>query len=185
MDGTNSTTLDTTMLKAGTSFTYQELTNIFDQLEPVSIDQMIGRWQGSEFVTGHYIEGALATSGWYGKEFRDAESVHPLVYYADKNRTKTFQINPMLTSFHPLLINLMKKNYAHSIVRAVKWLVGTKRYTARLRMQEYRGKVSATMIYDALPICDVFRKIDDNRVLGVMDLRGMEEPYFFMLERVF
>ena len=31
---------------------------------------------------------------------------------------------------------------------------------ARLRMTEYRGVVSATMIYDSLPLNDVFRKVD-------------------------
>jgi len=48
---------------------------------------------------------------------------------------------------------------------------------------EYRGKVSATMIYDYLPINDVFRKVDDNTVLGLMDFKGMPQPFFFVLDR--
>ena len=39
------------------------------------------------------------------------------------------------------------------------------------------------MIYDDQPIVDVFRRIDDDTLLGVMDLRGMPEPFFFVLER--
>jgi hypothetical protein len=39
------------------------------------------------------------------------------------------------------------------------------------------------MIYDDLPINDVFRKVDNNTVLGVMDLKGMEQPFFFVLRR--
>jgi hypothetical protein len=50
-------------------------------------------------------------------------------------------------------------------------------------MITYRGKSSATMIYDQLPINDVFRKIDEDAVFGVMDLKGMKSPFFFILRR--
>ncbi len=39
------------------------------------------------------------------------------------------------------------------------------------------------MIYDQLPINDVFRKLDDNTVMGIMDLKGMKDPFFFKLKR--
>jgi hypothetical protein len=48
---------------------------------------------------------------------------------------------------------------------------------------EYRGKVSATMIYDYLPINDTFRKVDDNTVLGIMDDKQSSQPFFFILKR--
>jgi hypothetical protein len=38
------------------------------------------------------------------------------------------------------------------------------------------------MCYDAQPIHDVFRRVDDATVLGVMDLRGAP-PYVFLLRR--
>jgi hypothetical protein len=50
-------------------------------------------------------------------------------------------------------------------------------------MTEYRGKSSATMIYDQLPINDIFRKLDDNTVLAVMDNRTVKDPFFFKLIR--
>lgn len=62
-------------------------------------------------------------------------------------------------------------------------LLSTRKPRARLRMTKYRGKSSATMIYDQLPINDVFRKVDDNTVLGAMDLKGIERPFFFVLRR--
>lgn len=55
--------------------------------------------------------------------------------------------------------------------------------TARLREVEYRGVTSAGMIYDHLPIIDHFRRADEHTLLGVMDLRGLAEPYFFVLRR--
>ena len=62
-------------------------------------------------------------------------------------------------------------------------LLSTSKSRARLRMTEYRGKVSATMIYDQLPINDVFRKLDDNTVIGVLDHKHEKEPFFFKLRR--
>ena len=55
--------------------------------------------------------------------------------------------------------------------------------TARLRMVEYRNRVTATMCYDKKAILDHFAIIDENRVMGVMDLKGVPEPYVFILER--
>ena len=62
-------------------------------------------------------------------------------------------------------------------------MLQTEEPKARLRMTEYRGVVSATMIYDSLPINDIFRKVDDDTVLGVMDLRFTPQPFFFVLRR--
>ena len=39
------------------------------------------------------------------------------------------------------------------------------------------------MCYDALPIHDVFRKIDAETVLGAMDIGEMPEPLIFVLRR--
>jgi hypothetical protein len=43
------------------------------------------------------------------------------------------------------------------------------------------------MVYDQLPINDVFRLLDDapgsETVMGAMDLRGSARPYFFVLRR--
>jgi hypothetical protein len=39
------------------------------------------------------------------------------------------------------------------------------------------------MIYDAKPINDVFRRVDDDTVLGLMDYRKWGRPYFFLLHR--
>lgn len=40
------------------------------------------------------------------------------------------------------------------------------------------------MVYDQLPVNDVFRRVDDDTVLGAMDMRGFSSsPYFFVLHR--
>jgi hypothetical protein len=39
------------------------------------------------------------------------------------------------------------------------------------------------MCYDALPINDVFRKVDDDTLVGAMDMRGLDAPFMFVLRR--
>ena len=41
---------------------------------------------------------------------------------------------------------------------------------------------SAAMLY-YLPIVDVFRRLDAHTLLGVMDARGISQPFFFTLRR--
>ena len=38
-------------------------------------------------------------------------------------------------------------------------------------------------VYDTQPIIDCFRRIDDDRVLGLMDVKGAPADYFFHLTR--
>ena len=48
---------------------------------------------------------------------------------------------------------------------------------------EFRGVVTAAMVYDHLPIIDVFRRVDEVTMLGAMDWRGEPAPYFFILTK--
>lgn len=53
---------------------------------------------------------------------------------------------------------------------------------------EFRGEVTATMVYDALPILDHFKRVDDTTLMGLMNGKleaafGVSEPYDFLLER--
>lgn len=59
----------------------------------------------------------------------------------------------------------------------------TSRPRARLRLAVCRGVVSATMTYDALPIDDALRGVGDDALVGLMTLRGMRQPFFFVLRR--
>ena len=91
-------------------------------------------------------------------------------------------VNPALMG-SALNVPMPKSAIVGRIFQTLLPLLTTSRSTARLRMTTYRGKSSATMIYDQLPIYDVFRKIDQDAVLGVMDLKGMTMPFFFILHR--
>ena len=62
-------------------------------------------------------------------------------------------------------------------------MLGTGLPRARLRQVTYRGTQTAAMVYDQLAIIDVFRAVDDDTRLGVMDMKGMDAPFFFVLRR--
>lgn len=52
----------------------------------------------------------------------------------------------------------------------------------------FRGEPTATMVYDAMPVFDHFKVVDDDTVMGIMNGRlepffGTADPYYFWLER--
>ncbi len=149
-------------------------------LPPVSIDFMLGRWRGSEVPGDHPMNGLLEVSGWYGKAFVDAETVHPLLFW-NASRTGVFPVHPARL---PLGLSWVPKTplLRLGVQLGRPWLQ-TRRSTARLRMVEMYGTVSAAMVYDDRPIVDAFRRVDDDRVMGLMDRRGDRAPLFFGLER--
>ncbi|MGV0743142.1 DUF4334 domain-containing protein [Mycolicibacterium sp. XJ870] len=58
---------------------------------------------------------------------------------------------------------------------------------ASLWLEEFRGQVTATMVYDGRPVHDHFKKVDDNTVIGIMNGKGavVDGRYlYFYLQRV-
>jgi GXWXG protein/Domain of unknown function (DUF4334) len=164
--------------------TTDEALAMFDAAEPIQPDFMIGTWRGAELPTGHPLDGLLAASGWWGKQFVDSETVHPLLFRAGATR---WAMNPGLVPMRLGLAVAIPARVAPLLrwgVAACRPVLQTRRARARLRATSYRGVVTAAMIYDQLPVIDVFRKISDDVAIGVMDLRGTPLPYFFVLERV-
>ncbi len=160
--------------------TTAEALAIFDAAPPVSIDEMIGEWCGAGLHTAHPMDGLLERYGWYGKAFIDAETVHPLLFSQRGGAPVT--LDPRLT----LIEWMWNKRFAHSAIvaalfHAVRPLLQTTTPRARLRLLSHRGVVSATMVYDHLPINDVFRRVDADTLIGLMDMRGMSAPFFFLL----
>jgi Domain of unknown function (DUF4334)/GXWXG protein len=155
----------------------------FDALPAVRTDDMLGRWRGSGLPTGSRFDGLLEASGWYGKEFVDAETAHPLLFADRAGRPRPG--NPSLVPI--ALVRDFPWTARPAVVRRlfplVRPLLTTRRPRARLRALEHRGVTTAAMVYDTLPVIDVFRRVDDDVRLGLMDLRGLPEPFFFVLRR--
>ena len=161
----------------------QEALALFDRLPPVAPAFMLGAWSGHEFPTGHPMDGALAAYGWRGKRFDSEEHVHPLLF---GDATREFGVHPrwVMPGLALLLrFPVVKSAPLAAIVRALMPLLATRHSRARLRTMQFRGQLGATMVYDDVPIQDVFRRVDDGTVLGLMDRKGMDQPFFFVLRR--
>jgi hypothetical protein len=165
--------------------TTAETLDIFDASEAVEPQFMLGTWHGAELPTGHPMDGLLAASGWWGKQFIDGESVHPLLFPSGDGAS-LWALNPML-AFGGLAVSnkipLLRNRSMVAPIAALRPVLQTRAPKARLRTTRYRGVDTATMIYDQLPINDVFRRLSDDAVIGAMDLRNSPNPYFFVLQR--
>jgi hypothetical protein len=155
----------------------------FDRCPAVTVPAMVGRWRGSGLPTGSRLDGLLEAYGWYGKEVVDAETVHPLLFHDPAGGPRP--LNPAcaplgLLRRHPGLVRTPPARLGFAAVRP---LLRTRRPAARLRLVEHRGVPTAALIYDRLPVVDVFRRVGADTVLGLMDLRDLDEPFFFVLER--
>ena len=171
----------TTILPKGKATTEEALT-LFDQLDPVTLGFMQGRWQGNGFHTGHPMDGLLEATNWYGKEFVNPDCVHPLLFR--NGNGAIFKVAPSrLMMDLALRLPFLKTASMKPFYTLFSSLQKTEQSQARLRMMEHRNQVSATMIYDNLPIHDIFRKVDEDTVLGLMDYKELLQPFFFVLRR--
>jgi len=155
----------------------------FDSLPTVGLDEILGRWRGSGLHTGSRLDGLLEAYGWYGKEFTGVESVHPLLFRGRGGKPRP--VDPALIPLGLLrdYAGLARLRLLRTAFGGVRPLLYTNQPKARLRTLEHRGVTTAAMVYDSLPIIDVFRRVGDDVLLGAMDMRGLPSPFFFLLER--
>lgn len=158
-----------------------EATALFDQLEPATPDQMIGRWRGEGVDTDHPMDGMLESSYWYGKMFEGPEAVHPLIHKVPL--WGRLSINPALLPIRAATALPLRDTLAPFLFPVLAPFLRTGLPKARLRRVEFRGRQHAAMVYDAKAIIDVFAQYDHDTLLGWMDCKGMEQPYFFKLFR--
>ncbi|GAA1724735.1 DUF4334 domain-containing protein [Microcella frigidaquae] len=155
----------------------------YDTLAPVAVPTMVGDWRGAGIPTGGPFDGLLENLGWHGKRFDSAESVHPLVFVGARGRLVNADPGRVPLGLAARHGQRFTGRATAIAFRALLPLLATRRPRARLRPVEYRGVTSAAMSYDQLPIIDVFRAVDDDTLVGAMDLRGLAEPYLFTLRR--
>ncbi|MFJ1510319.1 DUF4334 domain-containing protein [Cellulosimicrobium funkei] len=155
----------------------------FDTLAPVDGETLPGFWWGSGLPTGHVLDGALEALGWAGKQFEPGGDAHPLLF--DGAGGGLVDVNPTLVPL-PLVLRAapaLRRPSVARVVRALLPLTRTRGPRARVRAVVHRGVVTAAMTYDALPVEDALRAVDDDTVVGCMEARGMGRPFFFVLRR--
>ncbi|MFS8114022.1 DUF4334 domain-containing protein [Rhizobium jaguaris] len=153
-------------------------------MDAASVGELTGLWQGHGIASGHPLDGALENLGWYGKRFRSDRRADALLFAVGPHR---------LVAIDPGMIPLKLAFRFHRVGRtraARGWfsylqkMWRAKGTVASLRSMSFRGKTSAAMVYDSQPITDYFRRIDDDRLLGVMEVEGDDRHYFFVLTRI-
>jgi hypothetical protein len=161
---------------------------LFDRLAAVDTSQLLGSWRGSSLASGHPFDGLLENCHWHGKRFESDDQVHPLVFRRRNGdlislepRLLTPGLNWLLSQ--PFLAKPLGNPLVGRLFQLLMPLLATRHSRARLRITRHRGQESAAMIYDHAPIVDCFRRLDANTLLGVMDLKGMQQPFFFVLCR--
>jgi len=155
----------------------------FDGLPPVEIGELAGLWRGAGLHTGHPLDGLLERYGWYGKAFITSGDVYPLLF---RRGGELVAIEPAVLPVG-VAMNFpqwVKSGIAHRAFSLAMPLLGTDKSSGRLRLVTFRGTVSAAIIYDRQPIIDHLRRLDENRVMGLMEWRSRPEPFFFLLTRV-
>jgi len=134
-----------------------DLDALWADLVPVAVDEVLGRWRGGDFATGHVVSTVLTKVRWHGKWLDGPLDVTPIVC-----RDADGRLGP--------------NEKAAGGGGASLWPV------------EFRGEVTATMVYDRLPVLDHFKRVDDDTLMGVMNGKlestfGIGDPYHFWLER--
>jgi GXWXG protein/Domain of unknown function (DUF4334) len=154
-----------------------------DRLPGVAVEEMTGRWRGAELPTGSPLDGLLTAHRWWGKEVRDADTVHPLLFPDRAGRPRPIDPAPAPLGLVRRAPGLARSAPARLAFTAVRPLLTTHRPTARLRTVVHRGVPTAALVYDRLPVIDVFRRVTPDLLLGLMDMRGLPGPFAFLLER--
>ncbi|WP_448609034.1 DUF4334 domain-containing protein [Geodermatophilus sp. URMC 60] len=154
-----------------------------DRLPGVAVEEMTGRWRGAELPTGSRLDGLLTAHRWWGKEVRDDDTVHPLLFADRAGRPRPIDPAPAPLTLLRRAPGLAGSAPARLAFAAVRPLLTTRRPTARLRPVVHRGVPTAALVYDRLPVVDVFRRVTPDLLLGLMDMRGLPEPFAFLLER--
>ena len=168
------------------------LTDHFCSLPPVRPDELMGLWNGGSWHTGSIFGTLLRHTRWYGKEFRAEDDVDALLFLADAARpTRPLALinAAMILPFNALAWKraATKQTHGRRHERTHGHSPALLRHplgAARLEERELFGVRSTAMCYRYVPIVDHFRRMDDGRLMGFMEIAGSGSPeLFFWLRR--
>jgi hypothetical protein len=156
----------------------------FRHLPPVEPHELVGLWKGRGIATGHPLDGVLENLGWFGKRFTADLKADALLFRSGEQRLTAVDPSlmplPLALRFH----RLGRTRAARNLFSYLQRRLSAKGPVATLRLLSFEGVLSAAMVYDRKPITDHFRRIDADKLMGMMIIEGDARRYFFELERV-
>ncbi|ADV83773.1 DUF4334 domain-containing protein [Terriglobus saanensis] len=69
-----------------------KLLDLFDQLDPISCDEIYSRWATGPFNTDHWATKAVSKVKWYGQWFRSKMDATPLVCFDEEGNLFPYQV---------------------------------------------------------------------------------------------
>jgi Domain of unknown function (DUF4334)/GXWXG protein len=80
-----------TAIQTGEPVGDEALQRLFDRLDGVDIEFMLGTWRGGVFHYDHPFGQQLQAISWYGKRFRGVDDVEPLLVNAEGGVVESFE----------------------------------------------------------------------------------------------
>lgn len=128
--------------------------------EAYSADTLMPLYKELEPVDTDFMLGT-----WKGGKFDGGNEPDPINWYGKRFTS--------LTDVEPLLVTDAEG----------KVVTYDRLGAAQMRSVEFDGTTSAALIYDSQPIMDYFRKVNDDVVIGLGDIKGKPTDFFFHLTR--
>jgi hypothetical protein len=160
----------------------EEVKAWFRSLEPLRPEALTGLWKGAGMPSGHPLDGVLENLGWFGKRFHPDMRADALLFHWQPG--VLVAIDPV---FFPVSLaikaaRLGRSARARRLLSRVHRVIRAKGTTAAVMTHATQDGSTAAMVYDRQPIVDVFRRINDVEIAGMMEVRGDDRRFFFKLE---
>ncbi|KAF9893363.1 hypothetical protein FE257_011795 [Aspergillus nanangensis] len=85
-----------------------EVESVYNKLNPIKAESLLGQWKGGSFDTGHPAHQALTTISWQGKTFHGLDNVDPIDVLKDEERLREVKFRDVVSTAmiydnHPII----------------------------------------------------------------------------------
>ncbi|KKY20340.1 putative transcription factor cmr1 [Diplodia seriata] len=155
------------LIEEGGTPSVRELSALFDALAPITPADLEGDWSGGDF---HDTDDASSRE--------EPAPVHPC-----HAMLESYRWAGMVVRGPDDVLPVMSWTDGGERVHMTK----AKKINPQLREVKYRGVVSTSLIFDAYPIIDHFRRVSDNTLMALFEAKdkALKEagPYFFWVRK--
>lgn len=160
-----------------------ETTAWFRSLEPIPPVEMVGLWKGVGIPSNHPLDGVLENLHWFGKRFHPDMRADPLVFQWRSGRLVSIEPSCFPIGLAIRAAPFARTSLARYLSGYLQKVVRARGSAASLRLETFEDVTTAAMVYDAQPVVDYFRRLNDDEVAGMMCVRDDARRYFFKLTR--